>query len=191
MGMKKPVVFIDRDGTINVDGGYINHADNFILYPFAAQAIRMLNTHGYLAVVVTNQSGIAKGFYTEEVMHELHGEMKTRLARGGARVDAIYYCPHDPDAKIEQYRMVCRCRKPDTGMLEQAIAELPIDTTRMTMVGDKYGDIQTGFKMNCRTIMLNTGYGAGEYRLKSSGWARQPDYRAENLLEAIGIVLNK
>lgn len=185
-----PAVFIDRDGTINVDGGYINHVDNFAIYPFAAQAVRMLNVNKWLAVVVTNQSGIGRGFYTIEVMHRLHDKMNAHFASQGAKVDGIYYCPHDPNSKIEEYRKVCNCRKPETGMIDQAIAELPIDTSRMVFVGDKYSDMQAGFRSGCKTIMVNTGYGRGEYEMKSSKWERMPDYRAENLLEAVKITLS-
>ncbi|MDR2870769.1 MAG: HAD family hydrolase, partial [Deferribacteraceae bacterium] len=144
---KRPVVFIDRDGTINLDGGYINDEQNFAIYPFAAQAIRMLNMHKVLAVVVTNQSGIGRGFYTMEVMQHLHAKMNMHLKSQGAFVDGIYYCPHDPNAKAAEYRIDCDCRKPKTGMLDQAIRELPIDTSRMAMVGDKYSDMQAGFTL--------------------------------------------
>jgi D-glycero-D-manno-heptose 1,7-bisphosphate phosphatase len=189
MAKKFPTVFIDRDGTINVDGGYINDEQNFVVYPFAAQAIRMLNVNNILAVVVTNQSGIGRGFYTIDVMQRLHAMMNKELNSQGAHVDGIYYCPHDPNAKVAEYRVDCNCRKPRAGMLEQAISELPIDTDNMTFVGDKYSDMQAGFAVGCKTIMVDTGYGKGEFIMKSQGWARQPDHRASNLLEAVRLVL--
>jgi D-glycero-D-manno-heptose 1,7-bisphosphate phosphatase len=184
----KPTVFIDRDGTINVDGGYINHPDRFVLYPFAAQAVRLLNLYGYLCVVVTNQSGIGKGFYDIAVMERIHAKMFAYFAKEGARIDGIYCCPHDPNAKIPEYRADCECRKPKTGMLEAAAANLPVDRKRTFIIGDKYSDMKTGFNFGCSTIMVNTGYGLGERQIYGGGWRRPPDYTAENLLEAAKIV---
>lgn len=187
---KFPCVFIDRDGTINIDGGYINHLENFIIYPFAAQAIRMLNVAGYKAVIITNQSGIGRGFYTIDVMNKLHSKMNALFAAQGAHIDGIYYCPHDVNAKVEEFRQDCACRKPKTGMFEQAAAELPIDRKRTYFIGDKYSDMQAGFSFGCKTVMVNTGYGRGEYELKSHKWQRMPDARAENLLEAVNLILH-
>lgn len=186
-----PCVFIDRDGTINVDGGYINHPENFVVYPFAAQAVRMLNVAGYKVVIITNQSGIGRGFYTVDVMQTLHDKMNNIFEKQGARVDGIYYCPHDVNAKVEEFRMDCECRKPKTGMFEQAVAELPIDKNSTYFIGDKYSDMQAGFNFGCKTIMVNTGYGRGEYELKSHKWQRMPDARAENLLEAVNLILKQ
>lgn len=187
----QPVLFIDRDGTINIDGGYINQPDNFVIYPFASQAIRMLNMSGWLAVIVTNQSGIGRGFYTEEVMHSIHDKMNAHFKSQGAHIDGLYYCPHDPNSKIDKYRQVCDCRKPEAGMLEQAIKDLPVDTKRMAIVGDKYSDMQAGFAVGCETFMVETGYGRGEFEFKSKNWPKQPDHRAANLLEAVNILLGK
>ncbi len=184
----KSTAFIDRDGTINIDGGYINHPDNFEIYPFAAQALRMLNMAGWQVVIITNQSGIGRGFYTTEIMNEIHAKMYKHLESQGVRIDGLYYCPHDPNSKIEEYRKDCDCRKPKTGMFEQAIRELPVDTKNMMIVGDKYGDMEAGFKIGAKTIMVNTGYGRGEFVQKSARWPRQPDHRAENLLEAARII---
>jgi D-glycero-D-manno-heptose 1,7-bisphosphate phosphatase len=184
----KPAVFIDRDGTINIDGGYINHPDRFVIYPFAAQAVRLLNLCGFLCVVVTNQSGIGKGFYNTAVMEEIHSKMLSHFKREGARIDGIYSCPHDPEAKLPEYRVECECRKPKTGMLRTAAAELPIDLKDTYMIGDKYSDIKTGFNFGCKTIMVNTGYGLGERLLYGGKWERRPDFTAENLLEAAKII---
>jgi D-glycero-D-manno-heptose 1,7-bisphosphate phosphatase len=185
----KPAVFIDRDGTINVDGGYINHPDRFIIYPFAAHAVRLLNLYGFLCVIVTNQSGIGKGFYDLLVMQNINAKMLGYFEREGARIDGIYFCPHDPEAKIPEYRVDCDCRKPKTGMLKMAAAELPIDVKRTYMVGDKYSDIKTGFNFGSTTIMVNTGYGLGERQLYGESWERQPDWMAENLLEAAKFII--
>jgi len=185
----KPTAFIDRDGTINIDGGYINHPGNFEIYPFAAQALRMLNTADWLVVIITNQSGIGRGFYTIDIMEEIHAKMNRHFAAQGVKIDAIYYCPHDPHSKIEEYRKDCDCRKPNTGMFEQAIRELPVDKENMVVIGDKYSDMEAGFKIGAKTVMVKTGYGLGEFRLKSRQWRRQPDRSAENLLEAVRIVI--
>lgn len=184
-----PTVFIDRDGTINIDGGYINTPDHFDIYPFAAQAVRMLNVHGWQCVVVTNQSGIGRGFYTTEIMHSINSKMYRHFEKQGAKIDGLYYCPHDPNSKIEEFRVKCECRKPKTGMLEAAAADLPIDRNRTIFIGDKYSDMQTGFNFGSKTIMVKTGYGKGEIEQFSASWSRQPDYCAENLLEAVNIIL--
>jgi D-glycero-D-manno-heptose 1,7-bisphosphate phosphatase len=185
----KPAVFIDRDGTINIDGGYINHPDRFIIYPFAAHAIRLLNLHGFLCIIVTNQSGIGKGFYDLSVMQNINDKMLGAFEREGAKVDGIYFCPHDPEAKIPEYRVDCDCRKPKAGMLIRAAAELPIDVKHTYMVGDKYSDIKTGFNFGSTTIMVNTGYGLGERQLYGARWERQPDCTVENLLEAAKLII--
>jgi D,D-heptose 1,7-bisphosphate phosphatase len=179
---KYPTVFIDRDGTINIDPGYISRPEDFELYPFAAQAIEILNSRGWLVVVVTNQSGIGRGYYTEETMNSIHDKMIENLAAQGAKIDGIYFCPHKPDTE-------CDCRKPKTGMFEQAIKDLPIDTTRMVMIGDKYSDMQAGFAAGMRTIMVETGNGEEELALESDKWVRQPDFVVKNLLEAVKVVV--
>lgn len=186
-----PSVFIDRDGTINVDGGYINHPDNFIIYPFAAQAIRMLNKANYLAVIVTNQSGIGRGFYMEDMMNTLHQKMYDQFEKQGAKIDGLYYCPHDPNSKDEKYRVVCDCRKPKSGLLKQALKDLPIDVNQTYFIGDKMSDMQAGWDIGSKGIMVKTGYGRGDIENKSVSWNRKPDIYAENLLEAVKIILKK
>lgn len=186
-----PTVFIDRDGTINIDAGYINHPDSFVMYPYAPQAVRMLNEAGFLAVVITNQSGLARGFFTIDIMNKVHDKMNRLLKLGGARIDGLYYCPHDPNARVEEFRAECGCRKPKTGMIEAALKDLPVDNSRMYFIGDKYSDMRTGFASGCKTIMTETGYGKGELLFKSSGWERRPDKTAANLLEAVRLILKK
>ena len=185
----QPVVFIDRDGTINIDGGYINDPDNFIVYPFAPQAIRMLNTHGFLSIVITNQSGLARGFFTKEVMDNIHNKMNNILSQQGAYIDGLYYCPHDPNAKVEKYRATCNCRKPETGLIDSALKDFSIDTNNMYFIGDKHSDIMAGYKAGCKTILVKTGYGKGDLLHKSKNWKVQPDYIADNLLDAVKIIL--
>lgn len=185
-----PTVFIDRDGTINLDAGYINDPDNFVMYPYAPQAVRMFNESGFLAVVITNQAGIGRGFFTIETMNLIHKKMNAIFDAQGAKIDGLYYCPHQIGAKIPEYDVDCRCRKPYTGMIEQAFAELPIDKSRTYFIGDKYSDMETGFNAGSKTIMVKTGYGKGELLQKSHKWARKPDAVCETLLDAARLILH-
>lgn len=186
-----PTVFIDRDGTINYDAGYINDPDSFVMYPFAAQAVRMLNLSGFLAVIITNQSGLGRGFFTEETMNMVHKKMFDTFKNQGAKIDGLYYCPHQTGSKIPEYDLDCRCRKPFTGMIEKAFGELPIDKSRTFFIGDKYGDMETGFNAGSKTILVKTGYGKGELIQKSSKWKRMPDAVSEDLLDAVRLILGK
>ncbi len=185
----KPTVFLDRDGTINYDAGYINDTSNFVLYPFAAQAIKMLNDNGYLVIVITNQSGLGRGFFNVETMNKLHEKMNNELDKQGAVIDGLYYCPHDVNAKVEEFRGDCECRKPKAGMPEQAMKDFPIDKSKTYFVGDKHSDIMAGHAVGSKTIMVETGYGKGDLLNKSQNWKVQPDAVAANLLEAVRLIL--
>lgn len=186
-----PTVFIDRDGTINIDAGYINDPDSFVMYPFAPQAVRMLNDAGFLAVIITNQSGLGRGFFTLDIMNNIHKKMYSIFDKNGVIINGLYYCPHDPNAKIAEFKADCNCRKPKTGMVDAAINELPIDTNNMYFIGDKYSDMKTGFASGCKTIMVETGYGKGELLNNSHKWDRMPHKTAANLLEAARLILRK
>jgi D-glycero-D-manno-heptose 1,7-bisphosphate phosphatase len=186
-----PAVFLDRDGTISEEVGYINHLDRLQLYPWSAEAIRKLNRADRPVIVVTNQSGVARGYFTEELLHGVHQKIALELAARGARVDAIYYCPHHPTAPLEAYRVNCRCRKPLIGMVEEAAKRFHIDLGSSYVVGDSYRDMQLGFHAGARTILVMTGYGRGEYEYQRHRWPRLPDRIAENLLEAVDIILGE
>lgn len=186
-----PTVFIDRDGTINYDAGYINDPDSFVMYPFAPQAVKMLNLSGFLTVIITNQSGLGRGFFTEETMNLVHQKMFDTFKKQGAKIDGLYYCPHQVGSKIPEYDLDCRCRKPFTGMIEKAFAELPIDKSRTFFIGDKYSDMETGFNAGSKTILVKTGYGKGELIQKSSKWKRMPDAVCQDLLDATRLILGK
>lgn len=155
----KPAVFLDRDGTINVEKDYLYRIEQFEFTPGAVEAIRLLNQAGYLVVVVTNQSGVARGYYTEADVVTLHRYIDAVLASQGARVDAWYYCPHHQAGNVP-YNQECDCRKPMPGMLLQAAADHAIDLTRSWMVGDKSADIEAGLAAGCRPVLVMTGYGA-------------------------------
>jgi len=157
----KPAVFLDRDGTLNVEKNYLYRAEDFEFIPGAPEAVRMLNRAGLFVVVLTNQSGIARGYYSEADLHQLHRHIDTMLAAADARVDAWYYCPHHPEGQ-EPYRHVCDCRKPLPGMLFQAAAEHGIDLSRSWMVGDKAIDVEASGAAGCRPLLVLTGYGAFE-----------------------------
>ncbi len=188
---KGPAVFLDRDGTIIEEVGYVNHLERVRLYPWSAEAIGKVNRAGVPVIAVTNQSGVARGYFTEELVRQVHEEIARELALHQARVDAFYYCPHHPNARLEAYRVDCDCRKPRTGMLEQAVKEFAIDLAQSYVVGDSYRDMELGFKAGARTILVMTGYGRGEYEFQRSRWPLQPDHVAENLLAAVEIILGE
>lgn len=175
-------VFLDRDGTIGEELGYVNHLDRFQIFPYAAVAIRELNRSKIPVIVVTNQSGIARNIFPESLMHEVHKKMVAELAAEGASIDAIYFCPH----KTED---ACECRKPNPGLLERAAREHGLDLAGSWVVGDRYADLEMGHAAGARGILVMTGYGRGEYELHRAAWPRQPDALAENLKDAVRHIL--
>jgi len=185
--MGRPAVFLDRDGTIVREVDYLRSVRNLRLLPGAAEAIRRLNRAGYAVVIATNQSGIARGLLTEDDLKGIHGTLIQRLAKRGARIDAIYYCPHHPEAPVERYRRRCRCRKPQSGMLARAARDLELDLARSVAVGDSARDIEAGRRSGCRTVLVRTGYGAeAEADLREA-----PDHIASNLSEAASWILRR
>ncbi len=188
---KKTAVFLDRDGTINEQMGYINHIDRFILLPGAAEAIRTLNEHNIPVIVVTNQSGLARGYFPPSLLEKVHTKMERQLARAGANIDGLYICPHHPEAKEEQYRKACNCRKPKIGLLEQAAAELNLDLSRSFMVGDRWSDLKCGIQAGATSILVLTGYGRGDLEYIGPRQEIQPTAVAEDLREAVGWILER
>jgi len=138
---ENPAVFLDRDGVINVDKGYVHKQADFEWMTGACEAIKYANDNGFLVIVVTNQSGIARGYYTEEDVQALHAWMNQHLAERGAKIDAFYYSPYHPDGTIREYRRVSDCRKPQPGMLLQAFADWPIDKAQSFLIGDNEKDM--------------------------------------------------
>lgn len=157
----KRAVFLDRDGTINLERDYLYRIEDFEFVPGAPEAIRLLNDAGILVVVVTNQSGVARGYYTEDDVEILHRHIARELEVFGARVDAWQYCPHHPAGK-GSYSLPCRCRKPLPGMLLDAAGRLAIDLESSVMIGDKRADIEAAIAAGCRPILVRSGYGAAE-----------------------------
>lgn len=177
-------VFLDRDGTISEEMGYMNHLTRFHVFPFAVAAIKRLNEAGWPVVVVTNQSGCARGFFPEEMIHRVHDKLTTELAAGGARVDGIYYCPH-------QKSDGCTCRKPLLGMLERAAQEHGLELAGSWIVSDRYDDLRMAEGIGGRSVLVLTGYGRGEYENNRGKWPRQPDFVAENLEVAVDTILKE
>jgi D-glycero-D-manno-heptose 1,7-bisphosphate phosphatase len=178
-------VFIDRDGTISEEVGYVNHPARYRVFPFAAEAVRALNERGWLAILVTNQAGVARGYFKEELIGEVHKILQDELARDGARLDAIYYCPHHPTVGELPYRLDCDCRKPKPGLIRRAAEDFHLDLARCWMVGDRYGDTLLARNAGTRSAFVLTGYGRGELEHQSREWQQRPDLVAENLLEAV------
>ncbi len=159
---KNRAVFLDRDGTINVEKGYVHKIEDFEFIPGAPLAIRLLRDAGFLLIVVTNQSGVARGYYPLEAVHRLHRYMDDELARFGAAVDAYYVCPHHPQGGMNEYSKICECRKPLPGMLLEAARNFSINLASSYMIGDKQSDVEAAFKAGCHPVFVATGYGADE-----------------------------
>lgn len=185
----RPAVFLDRDGTVSREAGYINHPERIELLPGSATAIRQLNDRGILALLTTNQAGVGRGYFTEDVLHKIHERLQQQLALKRARLDAIYYAPTHPDAKIERYRRDDNLRKPRTGMIEQACRDFAIDLSRSYVVGDKGTDIEFARNAGVKGVFVLSGYGLGEYEHQRHEWKHQPDHVAEDLREAVSWII--
>ena len=171
MNAWKPAVFLDRDGVLTEEKSYVCTAADLDIFPYACACIQQMKEKGYYTIVITNQSGIARGLFTENDLRQMHLYLKQQTG-----VDAIYYCPHHPKGKIQEYRKICRCRKPNIGMIEQACSDYRIDMDRSYMVGDRAGDILAGQRAGLQTILLESGYGTD--RLEADV---KPDYILKDL----------
>src|SRR4030095_11771520 len=187
--MKRPAVFIDRDGTISEEVGYINHPSRFQLYPYSTEAIKLLNEHGWLAIVVTNQAGVARGYFSEDVVKEVHREMNRKMDESSARLDAIYYCAHHPTIGDPPYRLDCDCRKPKAGLVQRAAQDFAIDLGPSWMIGDRYSDIELARNAGLRSAFVLSGYGRGEWEYQRQNWKHQPDLVSDDLLAAVKEIL--
>lgn len=157
---KRAAIFLDRDGVVIEEREYLSSPDQVHLLPGAAETIAALNRAGWCVVIVTNQSGIARGFFTPSALDRIHQRLQHLLWCYGAQVDGIYVCPHHPEADIDIYRRQCHCRKPQPGLLLQAAEELGIDLSESWMIGDRVSDLEAGSAAGCRTVLVRTGYGA-------------------------------
>ncbi len=186
--MKRRAAFIDRDGTISEEVGYINHPSRFRVFPYSAAAIKLLNDAGWLAVVVTNQAGVARGYFSEAMIQNVHESLQQDLSEQGAKLDAIYYCAHHPAVGEPPYRLDCDCRKPKPGLVWRAAEEMKIDLDSSWMIGDRYSDIEMARNAGVRSAFVLSGYGRGEWEHQRADWKQQPDLIAENLLEAVAAI---
>ena len=189
--MKKAAVFLDRDGTINEQMGYINHLSRFHLLPGVARAIRLLNDHSIPVFVVTNQSGLARGYFPETVLAAVHEALVERLQAEGAQLDGVYVCPHHPEAKEERYRLDCRCRKPKPGLFLQAAVEHDLELSRSYVVGDRWSDLKAAAACGAKGVWVLTGYGRGDYEYIGPQQAIQPSHVALDLLAAVQWIIEE
>lgn len=181
-------VFLDRDGTINEEVGYLDSMDKLKMIPAAHEAIRLINLSGMKAIVVTNQAGVARGFFTEKFVRQTHEVIQTALLEKKASIDKFYYCPHHPTEGTGIYLQNCNCRKPSPGMLLQAAHDLDIELGSSYMVGDRYRDVETAKKVGVKGILVKTGYGREVLQdvdpdVATAG--NKPDFVAEDILEAV------
>lgn len=183
-------IFIDRDGTINEDIGYVSSPDELIIYPWAAEALRLVNESGMKAIVITNQSGIARSLYTEKTLDAIHDRMTRELKQVGACVDGIYYCPHHPEIGDETYRKRCECRKPRPGMLRAAARDHQVDLAASYVIGDKASDINLAAEVGASGVLVLTGYGRETLRQRDR-WPCDPVIVADDLLEAVRLILDR
>jgi D-glycero-D-manno-heptose 1,7-bisphosphate phosphatase len=189
--MKRPALFMDRDGTISEEVGYVNHPARFRLFPYTAAAIKLLNENGWLAIVVTNQAGVARGYFSEDVIIQIHEQVQRDLQNASAKLDAIYYCAHHPSVGEPPYRLDCDCRKPRTGLIDRAAADFQIDLGRSWMVGDRYGDVELARNAGLHSAFVLSGYGRGEWEFQRGSWQIEPELVAEDLLEAVKTIVER
>jgi D-glycero-D-manno-heptose 1,7-bisphosphate phosphatase len=183
----KPAVFLDRDGTIIEDVGFLRDVAQIDLLPWSVQAIRRFNDAGYVVVVITNQSGVGRGYFDEAHVQATHRALDTMLTELGARIDAYYYCPHYPGSDDVRYAGECDCRKPAPGLLRRAASDLQLDLSRSWMVGDWWRDVEAGAGAGTGTVLIRTGRSL-EHRAAPPD-APQPDAILNNLMEAAEWIL--
>ncbi len=183
-GKKQPAVFLDRDGTINEQMGYINHLSRFHILSGVPDAIKLFNKAGYLVIVITNQSGVARGYYPMSLVEEVHEYMVQTLRQEGASIDGIFFCPHYPRGEVREYAIDCDCRKPRTGLIKQAMECFDIDLSKSWVIGDHYTDLEMARNSGIPSIMVKTGYGLGEVDYILPRLDCKPLYVADDLLNA-------
>jgi len=180
-------VFLDRDGVVIEEVSYLSSMNHLALFPWTTDSIRALNRAGIPVVVVTNQSGVARGLFDEAFVDEVHREISARLAMGGARIDAYYYCPHHPDGSVAGYARACDCRKPRPGLIDRAVRDLNLDPARSFVVGDKWSDVELAHAAGARGVLVRTGHGADEQARPRLG--KGADAVVDNLAAAASWIL--
>jgi D-glycero-D-manno-heptose 1,7-bisphosphate phosphatase len=180
----RPAVFLDRDGTIVEECGYLNRLEKLTLFPWTVDALRLIKRAGFTTVVITNQAAVGRGIIEEDFVHKVHQEIDRRLAGTGGGIDRYYYCPHFAESKIDRYRQECQCRKPAPGMIQQACREMNLDPARSVMVGDRWLDVECGRAAGTRAVLVRSGPHQSE---APDGVGA--DAILNNLMEAVGWIL--
>ena len=175
---QKPAVFLDRDGVLSVEKSYVCTLDNLEIFPYAKECVGKIKEKGYLAIVVTNQSGVARGLFSEEVLQEMNSYLIKETD-----VDAVYYCPHHPKGNIEAYKKECNCRKPQVGMIQKACEDYSIDMGRSYIIGDRASDVLLGKNAGLTTVLLESGYGTKRLEQEVT-----PDYIMKDLRDIISLL---
>jgi D-glycero-D-manno-heptose 1,7-bisphosphate phosphatase len=184
-------VFLDRDGTVNEEVGYLRDLADLRLIAGAGTAIRQLNEAGLKVVLVTNQSGVARGYFPESLVNEAHERLDQMLLREGARIDAVYYCPHHPTAGTSSYTIVCDCRKPGTGLIDRAARDLDIDVKKSYVVGDKWSDVELGQRAGALSILVQSGFASDDPGNIRPAHIGDPDFIAHTILEAAEWIIQR
>jgi D-glycero-D-manno-heptose 1,7-bisphosphate phosphatase len=182
-------VFVDRDGTLIEEVGYLDRVDRVAFFPWTIAAVRALNDAGLAVVMVSNQSGLARGFFTESVVDDVHRRMAEMLGAGGARIDAYYYCPHHPDGKVPDLSVVCQCRKPARGLVDRAVVEFGVNPERSFVIGDRWVDVGLARTIGARSVLVRTGYGDLEARTPPEGMSA--DAVVDNVIAASAWILKE
>jgi D-glycero-D-manno-heptose 1,7-bisphosphate phosphatase len=182
-------IFLDRDGTLLEEAGYLDRLERLVFFPYSIDAVRLLNRAGFAVIVITNQAGIARGIVRESFVDEAHRHIRERLEAGGAHVDAFYYCPHHPDAVVASLRQDCDCRKPRPGMFRRAAEEHGLDLARSFTIGDRWHDLQAGAVIGATGVLVRTGYGRTEEAAPKPGVT--PAAVLDNLIDAVAWVLRQ
>ena len=185
-----PAIFLDRDGTINEEMGYINHISRFKIFPFVVESIKIFRENGFKTIVITNQSGVGRGYFTEELVQRIHQDLNDYLKKNGTKLDGIYYCPHHPTEGKGKYKMDCNCRKPKTGLIKQAVEDHNVDLDNSYMIGDRFKDMIFANNLNIKSGFVLTGYGQGEFENQRETWPFNPDIIAKNLKEMAEKITN-
>jgi len=181
--MQTKAIFMDRDGTVSEEVGYMYHAGLYKPFPWTGQAVRRINDSGFKAVLITNQAGVERGYFPESTVHEVHSILDAELDRSAAHLDAIYFCPHRPETQ-------CDCRKPKPGMILRASREMNIDLAKSYMIGDRYVDVEAAHGAGVRSVLLRSGDGLNEIEKFGKTSACQPHFIAETLLHAVDAILS-
>ncbi len=182
-------VFLDRDGTINEEVGYLTDLSRLRLIPGAGAAITRLNHAGYKVILVTNQSGVARGYFPESLVLEAHKRLTDMLEREGAVLDGIYYCPHHPTAGNTVYTVVCDCRKPGTGLVDRAVKDFDVDINRSFLVGDKWSDVELAQRAGVHSILVMSGFSPDDPGNKRPEHVEDPDFTARTIAEAVDWIM--